>query len=121
MSWRLGVQWSSTTTSLWLGYTVLFAIDLFLLNQMARLGTPVKDAAGHITSPGADLSASGLTEYMMDALYLTWAILTFSLFTDKAWLIAFTVHAFVLPSFFDLRSSSSFPFFFFFFFSCGGA
>jgi hypothetical protein len=59
------------------------AIEFYL----ERLGRPSYNPAdGSLRSPGEDLGASGLTEYMWDILYWTWGCMGAAcLFGDRAW------------------------------------
>ncbi|KAA8652390.1 SND2/TMEM208 family protein [Aspergillus tanneri] len=59
------------------------AIEFYL----DRLGRPRYNTAdGSLRSPGEDLGAAGLTEYMWDILYWTWGCLgAVCIFGDRAW------------------------------------
>ncbi|KAL1964959.1 hypothetical protein VTN77DRAFT_6159 [Rasamsonia byssochlamydoides] len=58
------------------------AIEFYL----DRLGRPRFNSDGTLRSPGEDLGASGLTEYMWDVLYWTWGCMgAVCLFGDRAW------------------------------------
>lgn len=59
------------------------AIEFYL----ERLGRPrYNPADGSLRSPGVDLSAAGLTEYLWDVLYWTWGCVGAAcVFGDRAW------------------------------------
>ena len=59
------------------------AIEFYL----ERLGRPRYNAAdGSLRTPGEDMGASGLTEYMWDILYWTWGCIGAAcVFGDRAW------------------------------------
>lgn len=74
-------------------YIILCAPALVLEFYLERLGRPTYTSSSNgnasensLRSPGADLDAKGLTEYMWDILYWTWINLVLvMLFGDRAW------------------------------------
>lgn len=63
---------------------------------LERAGRPRHDkATGVLLSPGEDLGAAGLTEYMFDVIWVTWGcLMTVALFGDKAWFLWLVIPAF---------------------------
>ncbi|CAK46168.1 hypothetical protein CBS63078_9991 [Aspergillus niger] len=68
-------------------YFTLACPTLIIEFYLERLGRPVYNPAdGSLRSPGEDLGAAGLTEYMWDVLYWTWGCIGAAcLFGDRAW------------------------------------
>ncbi|RJE25165.1 DUF788 domain protein [Aspergillus sclerotialis] len=68
-------------------YYSLACPTLVIEFYLERLGRPKYNAAdGSLRSPGEDLGASGLTEYMWDVLYWTWGCMgAVCVFGDRAW------------------------------------
>ncbi|KKK11899.1 hypothetical protein P175DRAFT_0534309 [Aspergillus ochraceoroseus IBT 24754] len=68
-------------------YCLLACPTLAIEFYLDRLGRPAYNAAdGSLRSPGEDLGAAGLTEYMWDILYWTWGCIGAAcLFGDRAW------------------------------------
>ncbi|PLN81134.1 hypothetical protein BDW42DRAFT_169653 [Aspergillus taichungensis] len=68
-------------------YFFLAFPTLLIEAYLDRLGRPRHDPAdGSLRSPGEDLGAAGLTEYMWDILYWTWGCIgAVCLFGDRAW------------------------------------
>ena len=62
--------------------TPAFAIEFYL----ERVGRPTYNADGSLRKSGDDLEAKGITEYMWDVLYWTWACIGAAcLFGDRGW------------------------------------
>ena len=63
---------------------------------LERTGRPRRDpATGALRSPGDDLAAPGLTEYLFDVVWVTWACVVLAmLFGDRAWWLWAVVPAF---------------------------
>ncbi|KAI9370570.1 hypothetical protein BJX61DRAFT_85825 [Aspergillus egyptiacus] len=70
-----------------LKYYYLLALPTLLIEfYLDRIGRPTYTADGGIRSPGEDLGAAGLTEYMWDVLYWTWGCIgTVCLFGERGW------------------------------------
>ncbi|KAL2872616.1 SND2/TMEM208 family protein [Aspergillus lucknowensis] len=71
-----------------LKYYYILAIPTLLIEfYLDRIGRPRHNPAdGSLRSPGEDLGAAGLTEYMWDVLYWTWGCIgAVCLFGDRAW------------------------------------
>ncbi|BDD63090.1 hypothetical protein MAP00_008033 [Monascus purpureus] len=68
-------------------YLVFTAPTLAIEFYLERLGRPKYNPTdGSLRSPGEDLGASGLAEYMWDVLYWTWGCLgAVCIFGDRAW------------------------------------
>ena len=49
------------------------------------MGAPRYSPSGALTSAGDDLSQAGLTQYMQDVVYVTWAAQLFGLIWSKGW------------------------------------
>lgn len=49
------------------------------------MGSPKTTANGTLLSAGDDLSQAGLTQYMMDVVFVTWASQIFACVWGKAW------------------------------------
>lgn len=77
---------SSYTRTTSLLYLVLSVPAFVLEFWLEKIGRPIYVSKGQLQKSGEDLEAKGLTEYMFDVLYWSWAT-TFaaSLFGDKAW------------------------------------
>ncbi len=62
---------------------------------LERAGRPVYDGSGALKSAGEDLAAAGLTEYMFDLIWVTWATaILAALFGNSLWLLWAVVPAF---------------------------
>ncbi|KAL8808104.1 MAG: hypothetical protein Q9223_001757 [Gallowayella weberi] len=83
---RLLVFRASCTRATYLLYGLL-SIPAFIIEfWLERIGRPVTTSNGELKKSGEDLEAKGLTEYMWDVLYWTWACTTTAaIFGDKAW------------------------------------
>ncbi|KAL2848851.1 hypothetical protein BJY01DRAFT_246228 [Aspergillus pseudoustus] len=71
-----------------LKFYYLFAIPTLVIEfYLDRIGRPSHNPAdGSLRSPGEDLGAAGLTEYMWDVLYWTWGCIgAVCLFGDRGW------------------------------------
>ncbi|PWY93257.1 DUF788 domain protein [Aspergillus sclerotioniger CBS 115572] len=68
-------------------YLVLACPTLLIEFYLDRLGRPsYATPDGSLRSPGEDLGAAGLTEYMWDVLYWTWGCIgAVCVFGDRAW------------------------------------
>ncbi|KAK3900129.1 hypothetical protein C8A05DRAFT_36244 [Staphylotrichum tortipilum] len=68
-------------------YLVLSIPSFFSQFTLERTGRPRYDpASGALKSAGEDLGAAGLTEYMFDVVWVTWAVdVLVVLFGDWAW------------------------------------
>ncbi|KAK1139530.1 hypothetical protein N8T08_000670 [Aspergillus melleus] len=68
-------------------YYLLACPTLAIEFYLDRLGRPQFNAAdGSLRSPGEDLGAAGLTEYMWDVLYWTWGCIgAVCVFGDRGW------------------------------------
>lgn len=66
---------------------LILSIPAFLCQfTLERTGRPSYDASGALKSPGEDLNAAGLTEYMFDVVWVTWAtVMAVVLFGNKLW------------------------------------
>lgn len=77
--------------SLWL-YGLLSFPALICEVILETTGRPKYDAAGALRTAGEDLSNPGLTEYMFDIIWVTWASqILVVLFGNYAWLLWTTV------------------------------
>jgi hypothetical protein len=59
-----------STTALILSVLSL-VLSQFIYGRLTKMGSPKRDAAGAVISPGEDLSRPGITEWMFDILYIT--------------------------------------------------
>jgi SRP-independent targeting protein 2/TMEM208 len=92
---RLVLRRSSSTLSLYIMYTLTFALAAWLQLQLESVGRPKFDSKGIVLSSGSDLGQAGLTEYMFDVLYLTWGIqLLVACTTTWAWWLYLVVRSF---------------------------
>jgi len=80
-------------------YLLLSAPQLLIQLYLERLSRPTFTADGAVKKPGEDLDAKGLTEYMWDVVYWTYAcIVMAALLGDYAWFLwaiipAYSVYA----------------------------
>ncbi|KAF4974917.1 hypothetical protein FZEAL_8247 [Fusarium zealandicum] len=83
--------------SLWV-YGLLSVPALICEYVLEVSGRPKYDPSTHaLRSSGEDLSSQGLTEYMFDVIWVTWASVVFAiLFGNKGWLLWVTVPAYGL-------------------------
>jgi len=51
-------------------YCLSLALSHFLYRHLKTMGTPKRDSAGNLVSPGADLNQPGLTDWTFDVLYI---------------------------------------------------
>lgn len=79
------------------------ACQLFL----ERAGRPQFDSAGALRKSGEDLGAAGLTEYMFDVIWVTWATtILVILFGNKLWFLWALVPAFGIYKGYGLLGSA---------------
>ncbi|KAA1466107.1 DUF788-domain-containing protein [Dentipellis sp. KUC8613] len=78
-------------------YGVSLAISQFLYQRLVRMGTPKRDSAGALISPGDDLNQPGVTEWLFDILYIAWACqLGSALLGEWVWWLYISIPTFVL-------------------------
>lgn len=64
------------------------AIEFYL----EKLGRPRSKANGELISPGEDMAAAGLTEYLWDIVHATWIVLVLvGAFGEWAWWVGLVV------------------------------
>lgn len=75
---------------------LLLSIPAFLCQfTLERTGRPSYDASGALRSSGEDLGAAGLTDYMFDVVWVTWAtVCLVILFGNKLWFLWLVIPAF---------------------------
>ncbi|KAL4785523.1 hypothetical protein BJX76DRAFT_180476 [Aspergillus varians] len=67
-------------------YYLLALPTIIIEFYLDRIGRPTYAADGSLRSPGEDLGAAGLTEYMWDILYWTWGCIGAAcVFGGRAW------------------------------------
>ena len=59
--------------------------SLFFTQQLYSMASPKYSSSGALVSAGADLTQPGLTQYMQDVIYVTWAAQLFGLIWSKGW------------------------------------
>ncbi|KAH8153146.1 uncharacterized protein LAJ45_02733 [Morchella importuna] len=59
----------------WRKYLVLSLPSLVIEYYLERLGRPTYTATGDLRSPGEDMEAKGVTEYLWDVVYATWVVM----------------------------------------------
>jgi SRP-independent targeting protein 2/TMEM208 len=52
-------------------YCIALALSQFLYQYLKKMGTPKRDSAGNLLSPGDDLNHPGMTEWIFDILYIS--------------------------------------------------
>lgn len=71
------------------GHITLYALtslpSLFFTFQLVSMGSPRLSPNGTLLSAGDDLSQAGLTQYMMDVVFVTWAAQILACAWTKAW------------------------------------
>jgi hypothetical protein len=96
---RLVLRRSSSTYSLYIMYFLTAALAGWIQLQLESVGKPIFDERGGIIQSGSDLAQAGVTEYMFDILYSTWAIQMFVAFTTGyAWWLYLVVYSHFLGS-----------------------
>ncbi|TDZ30250.1 SRP-independent targeting protein 2-like protein [Colletotrichum spinosum] len=76
-------------------FVLLSAPALICEFVLERAGRPKYDAGGSLKASGEDLSAPGLTDYMFDVVWVTWAcVVLVILFGNGGWLLWLTVPAY---------------------------
>lgn len=76
-------------------YLLLSAPALVCEFILERTGRPTFDANGTLKTSGEDLAAPGLTEYMWDVVWVTWAsVLLVTLFGNWGWFLWLAVPAY---------------------------
>ncbi len=76
---------STATRSSYILYTIFNFPAIFIEFWLESIGRPTT-TNGEIKRSGEDLEAKGLTEYLWDVLYWTWACLVgAAVFGDRAW------------------------------------
>jgi len=67
-------------------YVFLSAPGLFIEYWLEKIGRPSYAENGELKRPGEDMDAKGLTEFMWDVLYWTWACIAAAAFIgNRAW------------------------------------
>ncbi|KAI7867634.1 hypothetical protein BDF14DRAFT_1881504 [Spinellus fusiger] len=67
-------------------YTITLGITLLFYSILYNSGQSRYDASGTLITSGDDLNAEGLTAYMFDIIYVTWAThLTTAFISNKFW------------------------------------
>lgn len=70
-------------------HAMLYALtslpSLFLTFQLMSMGRPRFSPTGALISPGDDLSQAGLTQYMMDIVFVTWATQIIGCVWSRGW------------------------------------
>lgn len=76
-------------------YALTSLPSLFLTFQLVSMGSPRLSPTGALLSAGDDLSQAGLTQYMMDIVFVTWAAQILACAWSRAWWIyaSVRVHA----------------------------
>lgn len=88
-------------------YTLLSTPAFICEYVLERTGRPRYDANGQLKAAGEDLSAAGLTEYMWDTVWITWAsVVAVILFGNGAWLLWAVVPVFALIKGWGLLSAA---------------
>lgn len=59
----------------WWKYIILSSPSAIIEYYLERLGRPSYTVAGDLRSPGEDMEAKGVTEYLWDIIYVTWGVL----------------------------------------------
>lgn len=68
-------------------YALTSLPSLFLTFQLISMGSPRLSPTGSLVSAGDDLSQAGLTQYMMDVVFVTWAAQIVACVWSKGWWI----------------------------------
>lgn len=80
-----------------LTYSFCVAPALAIEIYFERLGRPTHDSQGDLKRAGEDLEAKGLTEWMWDVVYWTWACIALvALVGDRAWWLYLAVPAYTV-------------------------
>lgn len=83
---RLIVFRASYTRNTLILYVLLSAPALAIEFWLEKIGRPTHAENGELKRPGEDMDAKGLTEFMWDVLYWTWACVAAAAFVgNKAW------------------------------------
>lgn len=83
---RFGVFRASCTRTTYLLYFFLSAPSFVIEFWFEKIGRPTIAQNGELKKSGEDLEARGLTEYLWDVLYWSWACIGLaSIFGDKLW------------------------------------
>ncbi|KAI0036004.1 hypothetical protein K488DRAFT_76200 [Vararia minispora EC-137] len=53
---------------------ITLGLSQFIYTRLTSMGKPRRDASGAVVSPGDDLNQAGVTEWMFDVLYISWAV-----------------------------------------------
>ncbi|TLS22961.1 uncharacterized protein PpBr36_05869 [Pyricularia pennisetigena] len=90
-----------------LGY-ILVSVPSFICQlTLEKAGRPKHDANGTLKSSGEDLAASGLTEYMFDVVWVTWATLVLViLFGNSLFFVWLLIPAFAAYKGFGLMGTA---------------
>ncbi|CRK12175.1 SRP-independent targeting protein 2 like [Verticillium longisporum] len=76
-------------------YFLLSAPAFICQFVLERSGRPTYDASGALRTAGEDLASAGLTEYMFDVVWVTWAsVVAVILFGNGGWLLWLAVPAY---------------------------
>jgi len=105
--YRIVWNWESMNIWSWIAFAILFILNAYIYSALSTF-SKVKRVGDEITDPGAPLDSPGLIEYHWDVLYLTWATMIASLFTNWGWLILGIAPAYAT---YYLGSSLILPFF----------
>ncbi|VDC02584.1 unnamed protein product [Peniophora sp. CBMAI 1063] len=86
-----------TSIKIWILSAIATGISQFIYGRLAALGKPRRDANGMVVSAGADLNQPGVTEWMFDVLYISWAAqVGSSIMGEWVWLLYLAIPVFVV-------------------------
>ncbi|KZV69223.1 putative opsin [Peniophora sp. CONT] len=86
-----------TSIKVWIMSAIATGVSQFLYGRLAALGKPRRDANGTMVSAGSDLNQPGVTEWMFDVLYISWAAqVGSSILGEWVWLLYLVIPVFVI-------------------------
>ncbi|KAH9963140.1 hypothetical protein BC827DRAFT_1259962 [Russula dissimulans] len=94
---RVLFRWQAQSKKAIVLYCLSLTLSHFLYRHLKTMGTPKRDLAGNLVSPGADLNQPGITDWTFDVLYITWLAQVGSAISGEwFWWIYIVIPAFVV-------------------------
>ncbi|KAK9895778.1 DUF788-domain-containing protein [Cystobasidium minutum MCA 4210] len=85
-------------------YAITSVVSLFLTFQLVSMGSPRLSPTGTLLSAGEDLSQAGLTQYMMDVVFVIWTAQVSACAWSRAWWLLASIPAYAGYKLFNIAS-----------------
>ncbi|KAL0074590.1 hypothetical protein J3Q64DRAFT_1841959 [Phycomyces blakesleeanus] len=104
--WRIVYHWQTFTTVQMVLYVLSLGVSLFFYSVLEGSAESRYDASGALVASGDDLNAEGLTAYMFDIIYITWATHLLTAFiSNKGWYLYLVIPAYAAYKIFPMAMS----------------